>query len=133
MIIKKSTLLFVVETIEPALALWITALGYTEDVRVPHGDRTGFVILSRARHGQPSSRDEIMLQSRASLADDLPKIAALGVSSLLYVEVDSLDDAEKALVGAELLVPRRDTPYGAREIFVRDAAGVVMGFAQHGA
>ena len=31
------------------------------------------------------------------------------------------------------LVPPRETFYGATEIFIRDAAGNVLGFAQHAA
>ncbi len=46
-------------------------------------------------------------------------------------DVDSVESARSALKGATLLVPERKTFYGAKEIFVRDPDGNVLGFAEH--
>ena len=71
-----------------------------------------------------------MRQTRASLGADLPAVAALGPASALYCDVDALDDAIAAAHGAEILVPRRTTFYGADEIWVREPTGAIVGFAQ---
>ena len=121
--VKKMTSILIVEAIEPALPFWCDALGFQKTVAVPHGDRLGFVILARGGL-------ELMLQTRASIAADLPRVSELGVSQLLYADVDSLDAAVAAIKGAEVLVPRRKTFYGADEIWVRDPGGAIIGFAE---
>lgn len=114
---KRLTPVLLVESIEPHLAFWET-LGFERTAEVPHGDGLGFVGLSRGEC-------EVMLQSRASLADDLPELAAerLDHSGFsLFVEIDIPFDELTALLartGAEVLVPDRRTFYGAREIGVR--------------
>jgi uncharacterized glyoxalase superfamily protein PhnB len=121
--VSKVTSILVVEAIEPALPFWCEALGFEKVVEVPHEGRLGFALLT---HGGR----EVMLQTRASLAADLPAIAALGLASALYCDVDALDEAVATSRGAELLVPRRTTFYGAEEIWVREPSGAVVGFAQ---
>jgi uncharacterized glyoxalase superfamily protein PhnB len=120
--IKKLTPILVVDAIEPALAFWTESMGFEERTRVPHGDAIGFVILGREKL-------ELMLQSKASVAADLPQLA--GASALLYADVASLDAAIAELgERATLLVGPRETFYGAREIWVRDGAGSVIGLAE---
>jgi uncharacterized glyoxalase superfamily protein PhnB len=122
--ISKLTPILIVDSIEPALPLWTETLGFAKQVEVPHEGRAGFVIL--ARDGL-----EVMMQTRASIAADCPAVGKLGVTCVLYLDVGSLDEAVAAVRGAEVVVPERETFYGAREIFVRDASGSVIGFAQH--
>jgi hypothetical protein len=121
--VKKVTPILVVEAIEPALLLWHGQLGFEKVVEVPHEGRPGFVLL--ARDGR-----EIMIQTRASLAADVPAVAALAPACALYCDVDALEAAVRAAKGAEVLVPRRTTFYGAEEVWVRDAAGTIVGFAE---
>jgi uncharacterized glyoxalase superfamily protein PhnB len=121
--ITKVTPILIVADIEPALALWIGGMGFEKQVEVPHQGKLGFVLL--ARDGR-----EVMLQTRASLRADVPAVAELGVTSVLYLEVASLDEALVATRGLEVVVPERTTFYGSREIFVRDPAGNVLGFAE---
>jgi hypothetical protein len=116
------TPLYVVERIEPALPFW-KSLGWTKDVEVPHEGRLGFVILSNGGRS-------IMLQTRESLAEDLPAVSAIGSASALYVDVPSIAEAVAACEGARVLVRDRTTFYGAREAWVVDPAGVVVGFAE---
>ncbi|HEY3501126.1 MAG TPA: hypothetical protein VGK73_40815, partial [Polyangiaceae bacterium] len=103
--LQKLTTLLVVDEIEACLPAW-SALGYEITVRVPDEGPLGFVILK-------SKLGELMLQTKASLKDDLPMVLARRPSSLLYADVDSITDAEKALRGAEVLIARRKTFYGA--------------------
>ena len=121
--VKKVTPILVVEAIEPALAFWHGQLGFEKVVEVPHEGQLGFALL--ARDGR-----EIMLQTRASLAADLPAVAALAPACALYCDVDSLEAAVKAAATAKVLVPRRTTFYGADEVWVLDPAGTIVGFAE---
>ncbi len=121
--LQKVTPILRVENIEPSLGFWVDRLGFTKVVEVNEGDALGFVIL-RLGHV------EIMLQSRASLAKDIP---ALGQGAfppcVLYIGVTELDELEKKLEGIEVIVPRRVTFYGATEIWAREPGGHVVGFA----
>ncbi len=121
--IKKVTPLLVVDRIEPSLRFY-EKLGYTAVISVPHEDHLGFVLLAQ-------DLGQIMLQTRSSLAADLPAISRTGVASLLYVDVESLDAALTDAAGtSEVLVPARTTFYGAREAFVREPSGQIIGFAE---
>ena len=124
--ITKATPILVVDRIEPALALWTGPLGYQKTVEVPHGDRAGFVLLVKEGH-------EVMLQTRASVEEDLPAMAKLDARAAMYLDVPSLASAKRELEkieGVEVLVPERTTFYGARELWIRDGAGNVIGFAE---
>lgn len=123
MIVNKVTPLLYVEEIEPCLSFW-EKVGFQKTVEVPHGDRLGFAILQ-------SGTIEIMYQTRASVAEDIPSLASSPMrGSFLFVEVPDLDAVERALSGAEKVVPRRKTFYGADEIIVREPAGNTVTFAQ---
>lgn len=120
---KKLTPVLVVDAIEPCLPFWIDRLGFTKGPEVPHGDALGFVMLLRGGV-------EVMLQSRASVRDDVPAIAGDAYRSALYIEVDDLDAVMRAIDGLERVVEERTTFYGAREVGVRDPAGNVVLFAE---
>lgn len=121
---RRITQLLVVDAIEPLLPVWKTALGFEILAEVPDDGRLGFVLLAR-------DDQHLMLQTKASLAKDVPAIAKHDPESLTYIDVDSLDQAAKAMKGAKVIVERRTTFYGAHEIFYRLASGHVVGFAQH--
>jgi uncharacterized glyoxalase superfamily protein PhnB len=120
--LKKLTPVFVVDQIEPCLKFWVDRLGFAPTVEVPEGDRLGFVIL--ARDGV-----EVMYQSRASVAKDVPALAAAPCAAIVYLEVSDVDEVARRLEGLELVVPLRQTWYGMREISVREPGGNVVGFA----
>jgi uncharacterized glyoxalase superfamily protein PhnB len=121
---KKLTPILTVDAIEPCLPFWTDRLDFEVTATVPHEGAMGFAML---RKGPV----EIMYQSRASVADDVPAIADLvaGQTTTLFVEVEALDPVVEALDGAQVLVPRRQTFYGMDEIFVRADCGTVVGFA----
>ncbi len=122
---KKLTPVLVVDRIEPCLAFWVDRLGFQKTVEVPHGDRLGFVILV---HGAI----ELMLQTRASVQDDLPALANGEYRTCLYLEVADLETVKRAITGMPRTVEERVTFYGAREIGVVDPAGNPVIFAQQG-
>ncbi len=124
---KKLTPVYVVERIEPCLDFWVGRLGFEKFVEIPEGDALGFVILTRAHV-------EIMYQSLASVAKDIPALAVPPMGSAspnaTYIEVTDIDDVERRLAGWEIVIPRRTTFYGATEIGVREPAGNLIVFAQ---
>lgn len=124
--IRKLTPILFVDAIEPSLPFW-ERLGFQRTAQVPQGDRLGFVILER-------DAVEIMYQTRASVEADVPSLADTPMAgSILFIEVADLDAIVEATAAAEVVVPRRRTPYGADELFVREPAGHLVGFAQFAA
>jgi uncharacterized glyoxalase superfamily protein PhnB len=119
--------LLTVEAIEPCLPFWVERLGFAKTVEVPDGGSLGFVIL--AKDGV-----EIMYQSRASVAKDIPPMASGSANAKpamgLFIEVSDIDEVERALSGVEQVIPRRRTFYGMDEVVVRDPGGYVVVFAQ---
>ena len=122
--VLRITQLLVVDAIEPLLPSWKDALGFGVLAEVPDGERLGFVLLER-------DDQHVMLQTKTSLAKDVAAIAALGPQNVTYIDVDSLDAAQAAMKGVDILVNRRTTFYGAHEAYYRIASGHVVGFAQH--
>lgn len=123
--LRKSTPVLIVDAIEPALAFWRDGLQFTVTVEVPHAGALGFVILS-------NGPVEVMYQTAASVRADSP--AHLQGwdhdRSFLYIEVDDVDAVAHALSGFEIVLPRRQTFYGATEIGFREPGGHWVTFAQ---
>ncbi|HYV96003.1 MAG TPA: hypothetical protein VE967_00960, partial [Gemmatimonadaceae bacterium] len=65
---NRLTPVLVVDSIEPVLRFW-DQLGFSKTAEVPHENVLGFVILER-------DQIQIMYQSRASVAADVPALAA---------------------------------------------------------
>lgn len=123
--VKKLTPLMFVEEIESCLAFW-EALGFEKTAEVPEGEKLGFVILKK-------NDVEIMYQTRASVAHDIPALAESPQrGSFIYFDVDDIDAFEKSLPASAFVIPRRKTFYGAHELIVREPAGNVVVFAQFG-
>lgn len=123
--VRKLAPVLVVDAIEPCLAFWTDRLGFARTVEVPEGDALGFVILEK-------DGIEVMYQSRASVAHDLPGVLAGGGPgpACLFLEVDDVAAVADAMRDAEIVVPRRRTFYGMDEIGVREPGGSVVVFAQ---
>jgi len=121
--VNKLTTLLVVDAIAAHLAHW-QRLGYEVTVRVPETGEPGFVILN-AKSG------ELMLQTRASLREDLPDVAKRNPSFVLYADVDSLADAKRSLASATVIVAQRTTFYGATEAWLELPDGVILGLSSH--
>src|ERR1044071_4478853 len=97
---KKITPVLIVETIEKNLPFWCERLGFARQVEGPPGDRLGFVILTR---GAAS----VMLQSRASVRDDIAALAEDSYRSALYIEVEDLAPIRQATKGMTALFEER--------------------------
>lgn len=121
---NKLTPNLIVAAVEDSLPFWVDRLGFEKTVEVPDGDRVGFVILKR-------DAVEVMLQSRRSLENDVPAVAAGPHRAVLYFELFDLAPIRKALEGYPDVVQERTTFYGAREIIVRDPEGHVVFFSSH--
>jgi hypothetical protein len=123
MSVKKVTPLLFVEEIEPCIGFW-EKVGFTRGPEVPHGDKLGFIILEK-------DGLEIMYQTRASVADDIPSLAGSPMKgSFLFIEVSDLNEVERALADITPIVPRRKTFYGADELIMKEPAGNTVTFAQ---
>lgn len=120
---KKLSPVLVVDQVEPCAAFWTGRLGFERPFEMPHDGELGFVMLQ-------GGAVEIMYQSRASVAADLPPLAEGTHRTVLYIEVDDLDAVERAMEGVEVVQPRRTTFYGMMEIGVREPGGNVVIFAQ---
>jgi len=118
------TPLITVDAIEPCLSFWTDQLGFEVTATVPHGDALGFAMMQKGNV-------EIMYQSRASVADDIPGLLDhFGTGKTpLFIKVDAIDPIAAALGDAEVVVERRTTFYGMDEIFVLAPCGTVVGFA----
>lgn len=123
MMMKKLTPVLIVDRVEPGAAFWRERLGFEQHLAVPHGDGLGFVGLQK-------DGVEIMYQTRASVADDLPPLAGGEYRTVLFIEVEDLDAVERAMQGVEVVHPRRRTFYGTDELVVREPGGNVVVFAQ---
>jgi uncharacterized glyoxalase superfamily protein PhnB len=122
------TPVLIVDSVEAGLAFWVDRLGFVVENKVPGLD--GKLIFASAKKGSV----EVMYQSRASVAADLPAVAddLHGHSIALFLAVENIDDVEKALAGVPVLKPRHKTFYGSTEFYVREPGGNTVGFAQFG-
>ena len=124
--VKKLTPVLYVTEIEPCLELWVDRLGFKKTIEMPEGAKLGFVGLSKGKI-------EVMYQTLESVAKDVPAFAGRTPGQTnLFLEVDDIELVEKALRGANIVVPRRKTFYGSTEVGVMDPGGNVVLFAEMG-
>lgn len=120
---KSLTPVVIVDRVEPCLGFW-QDLGFEKTMDVPGEDGLAFAAVS-------SGGVEVMYQTRASVAEDLPALADLefGPASF-FIRLQGLDDIKPALEAGDVVVPERKTFYGAREIVVRAPCGTLVTFAE---
>jgi len=123
MTLHRITTVLVVDRIEEQLAFWVEGVGMELEVTVPHEQSIGFAILKQGT-------TELMLQSRASVAADIPSLARDKYTTALFIEVNDLDQLIPRLGSFEQIYERRTTFYGADEIGFRDPSGNAITFAQ---
>ena len=123
--LKQLTPVLVVDRVEPCLAFWTERFGFAIENQVPGPD--GALIFASVKRGAI----EVMYQTRASVLDENPTLAAdlAGHSVTLFIAVDDFDAVERALTGAPVVKARHDTFYGSTEIYVREPGGNTVGFA----
>jgi uncharacterized glyoxalase superfamily protein PhnB len=126
--ILRCTPIQIVDAVEPNLEFWETRMGYKRTAEVPPGAKQlDFVILEK-------DGLEVMLQTRKSIDADMASSKSgehyKGNQTILYIEVDSLDEAARALKGAPIVMEPVDRPYGMRELAVKDPSGYTVCLAQ---
>jgi hypothetical protein len=122
--VKRITPVLFVKEIEPVLPFWVEKLGFTKTIEVPQGNRIGFAALQKGQ-------TEIMYQSYASVAEDMPLIAEIHKGpTFLYIEVDNLDAVLNALKDSKIVQPERTAFYGMREVGYQEPGGHYVTFAQ---
>ena len=117
--------ILLVEEIEPCLPFWVDRLGFMQ-VDQAAGDDGRLLFVKLRKDGL-----EVMYHSRAAVRRDLPDLADAPVpgSTILYLQVENLDEYEQRLEGVEPLICMRETSYGSAEIYVREPAGNIIAFA----
>lgn len=118
----KATAILIVDRVEPSRGFFVDRLGFETVMDLPRGDQIGFTLLK-------GGDAEVMLQSKPSLADDLPVLGGDQFHSIVYIDVADVRALAGDLGDAEIVVPLRTTPYGATEVFVREPGGNVVGLA----
>lgn len=117
----------IVDRIEPSIPFF-DRIGFSMDVQVPEDDHIGFAIFI-------NGENQVMFQTRQSLREDsdafMPAANATG-PSLLFITVDDVEAIAEKLADYEVVMPMRDTFYGAKEISFLEPGGHVMTFAQFG-
>lgn len=118
----KITPVLLAHDVDACVRFW-NRLGIEATMSFPFGEATGFAALA-------SGNVELMYQSFAmSSAQDAKAIDRVE-RAIVYLEVGSLAQIESRLGDAEVVVPVRDTGHGTRELYVRDPAGNLIGFAE---
>ena len=124
--IKKSTPVLHVKSVEPSLKFWTERFGFKKTVEVPEGDHLGFVALE-------NGTIEVMYQTYSGMQADAANPLAKAVDqgpSFLFMEVADITSVANALKDAEVVQPIHDTFYGSKEIVVKEPGGHFVIFAQ---
>lgn len=124
--LERLTPILVVDSIEPVVPFW-EALGFraTNPNRVD--GKLAFIEFVKEGYN-------IHYQTLVRIERDIPGATEMltGNTSLLYLAVDDLDAVIAALGDAEVVIPRRNTRWGADEIYVKEPGGNLIGFAKFG-
>jgi lactoylglutathione lyase len=133
---KKITANIIVSNVNETLDFYEEVLGFSLVMAVTEGSQQvvtvrdaatplGFVIIRR-------DDMDLMLQSRKSLAKELPSLATstVGTSFTLYIQADDIEALYKGIKDkAEIVEDLRATFYGAQEFCIRDSGGHILTFA----
>jgi len=123
--IKKSTPILHVKSVEPSLKFWSERFGFKTTIQVPEGDHIGFAAIE-------NGGIELMFQTYEGMkaaADPLDKAAAQG-PSFIFMEVADINATIEVLKGADIVQGLHDTPYGAKEVIAREPGGHFVIFSQ---
>lgn len=124
--INKATTIFHVERVEPGIDFWTERFGFRKTIEVPEGNHVGFAAVE-------NGSVELMYQTyegmKAAPDNPLADFAEQG-PSFIFMEVSDINEVLTALEGAEIIQGLHDTPYGAKEVIVREPGGHFIIFAQ---
>lgn len=124
--LRHLTPVIIVENVVTCIPFWTDRLGFEMTNHVPGPD--GSIVFAILQRGDI----EIMYQSKASVLVDgtMTEAELAGHSVGLFITVESIDEAEKAVAGAPVVKARHDTFYGSTEIYVKEPGGNTVGFSQ---
>ncbi len=123
--ITRLTPVLFVDRIAPCLPFWVERLGFSNVAEVPGPDgQPQFAMLVK-------DGIEVMYQTWAALAEELPAVAALprGHATSLFLEVVDIAQVDQAMTGIPRVVDRHQTFYGMDEFTVREPGGALVTFA----
>ena len=126
--INKSTPVLHVKSVEPSLKFWTERFGFKKTVEVPEGDHIGFAALE-------NGPVELMYQTYEGMKADPTNTLATAAEqgpSFVFMEVANINEVLAAVEGVDIVQGLHDTPYGAREVIVREPGGHYIIFAQLG-
>lgn len=124
--VRRMSSVMLVDHIEPCLSFWVDRLGFEVRIRIQGAHQLDFVTLGKGDV-------EILYRTRESLGQEQPGLID-GVEPhqpwvVMYLEVDDLDALLPSLEGLEMKVPETTSPFGTREVFVREPSGRIVGFS----
>ncbi|NNL90509.1 MAG: hypothetical protein HKP25_15725 [Marinicaulis sp.] len=123
--LKKITPVLLADDVQAIIDFW-AEFGLSAPMTVPDDDGVMFAIVT-------NGAVELMYQTKKSArADNADAVKGID-RAMIYIEVNSFDDIIDAAKRYEVVKPEHMTDYGAREIYIRDPAGNVVGFAEQGA
>ncbi len=122
--ISSATPVLFVDRVEPTCDFF-RRLGFKVTVEVKEKEGLGFAILER-------EGVQVMVETRDNIreAAKLREITRQSKASHVFMEVDELDEIADILAGAEIIVDRHSTFYGADEVCYREPGGHLVTFAQ---
>lgn len=123
--LKKLTPVLLAEDVQAVINFW-AEFGLSAPMTVPDDDGVMFAIVT-------NGEIELMYQTKKSARSDNAD-AVEGIDrAMIYIEVNSFDEIIDVANKYDIVKPEHMTDYGAREIYIRDPAGNVIGFAEQGA
>ena len=135
---KRLTPNLAVENVTESVRFYTETLGFTlrmivDDEKKAMGDtlQEGIhYVWANVMHGDVG----VMFQSRESFEADIGvELDTIGASATLYIEVDDADALYEKLQGhVTIHKPIATTWYGAREFYLRDPDGYLLGFSSMG-
>lgn len=112
---------FVVDQIERCAAFWVDRLGF-EKRSEPEGTAdANCVTLARGAL-------EVVYRSKSALDRDLSALAGCGERSIVYMEIENIEELESRMSDLTPVIPVRETSYGSAEVGYADPAGNVIIF-----
>ena len=124
--LNKLTPNLMVEDVNTTLDFYRGVLGFEAVATVPEEGQFDWAMLRR-------DGVEVMLQTRASLGGEIPALQGvpIGGSLTFYVDVTDLAPLYDTLKGkVEIVSDLHTTFYGAREFYVKDCNGYILGFSE---
>jgi uncharacterized glyoxalase superfamily protein PhnB len=125
-VIKKSTPIFHVRSVEPSVKFWTERFGFKVTIEVPEGDHIGFAALD-------NGSVELMYQTYQGMKTDPANPLANEVEkgpSFVFMEVSDINSTIETLKGAEMVQGLHETFYGSKEVVVKEPGGHFVIFSQ---